>query len=141
MGFAHPTLQINFLTLGERSDSQLHKAVDVEPPYGAWRASQAWGKRPKGAARKDAGGSDARQDAASAERGAPSREAQAMSAPSGACFFGVLFFARAKKSTSPAVREPQVKLVIDDCANAHSNRKQIKTPLTLSLSLREREPI
>ncbi len=38
------------------------------------------------------------------------REAQGVVAPSGACFFWVLFFARAKKSTSPAVREPQLQI-------------------------------
>jgi hypothetical protein len=38
------------------------------------------------------------------------REAQGAVAPSGACFFWVLFFARAKKSTSPAVREPQLQI-------------------------------
>jgi hypothetical protein len=36
------------------------------------------------------------------------REAQGVVAPSGRAFFWVLFFARAKKSTSPAVREPQL---------------------------------
>src|SRR3989344_6045719 len=39
------------------------------------------------------------------------REAEGDVAPSGACFFWVLFFARAKKSTSPAVREPQLLLL------------------------------
>ncbi len=78
-------------------------------PYGAPEPRKALGARPEWGADRDVCACPAATGiVASGQRGTQSRGGEGVFAPSGACFFWFLFFARAKKRNLPWVSHPQV---------------------------------